>query len=108
MLFGTGINGNASSASGWTDKLPLNYGLRTTVDITVALKNGARLSGITGLEIQEQRAAVMGYNMVANPVNPAAYWIIGTMRSHVSTISSTGSYFTEWTLGLKNSWSVTK
>jgi len=107
QLFGSGINGNASSASGWTDKLPLNYGLRTTVDITIPLKNGAKLSGITGLEIQEQRASVMGYNMVANPTNPSAYWIIGSMRSNVSTISSTGSYFTEWTLGLKKSWSLT-
>ncbi|NDA60845.1 MAG: TonB-dependent receptor [Chitinophagia bacterium] len=107
QLFGTGINGNASSASGWTDKLPLNYGLRTTIDINVPLKNGAKLSGIAGLEIQEQRASVIGYNMVANPTNPTAYWIIGSMRSNVSTISSTGSYFTEWTLGLKNSWSIT-
>lgn len=107
QLFGTGINGNASSASGWTDKLPLNYGIRTTFDISLPLKNGAKLSGITGMEIQEQRASVMGYNMVANPTNPSAYWIIGSMRSNVSTLSSTGSYFTEWTLGLKNSWSVT-
>ena len=101
------MNANASSAGGWTDKLPLNFGVRTTLDVKLNLKDGITLSGITGLELQQQRASVIGYNMVANPNNANAYWIIGAMRSNQATLSATGSYFTEWTLGLPNQLSLT-
>ncbi|MCX6265282.1 MAG: TonB-dependent receptor [Bacteroidetes bacterium] len=107
QVFGTGMNANASSAGGWTDKLPLNFGVRTTLDVKLNLKDGITLSGITGLELQQQRASVIGYNMVANPNNANAYWIIGAMRSNQATLSATGSYFSEWTLGLPNQLSVT-
>lgn len=106
-IFGTGINGNASSASGWTDKLPLNYGMRTTLDVKLGLKNGNTLTGITGLELQQQRASVVAYNMVPNPNNANAYWVIGTMRTNQATLTSTGSYFSEWTLGMRNNLSIT-
>lgn len=106
-VFGTGINSNASSASGWTDKNPLNYGLRTTLDAHFDLASGITLSGITGIEMQQQRTSLMAYNMVANPTNPSADWIIGPMRTNQSTLTATASYFSEWTVGLKRNWMIT-
>jgi len=106
-VFGTGINSNASSASGWTDKNPLNYGLRTTLDMRFKLTPEIYLNGINGVEMQQQRTSLMAYNMVANPTNPSADWIIGPMRTNQMTLSATASYFSEWTLGLPKNWSVT-
>lgn len=106
-VFGTGINSNASSASGWTDKNPLNYGYRTTLDVRLSLAPEVTLNGITGIEMQQQRSSLMAYNMVANPTNPLADWIIGPMRTNQSTLSATASYFSEWTLGLKRRWMLT-
>ncbi len=106
-LFGSGVSNNASSAGGWTDKTPLNYGVRTTVDLTFPLKKGYSISSISGMEFQQQNAQVIGYNMVANPSDPNAYWIIGAMKSNQSTVSATASYFTEWTLAMPNDFSIT-
>ncbi|HEX2609294.1 MAG TPA: carboxypeptidase-like regulatory domain-containing protein, partial [Flavisolibacter sp.] len=66
-LYGTGISNNASSAAGWTDKAPINYGLRSTFDTRFTIGNGLSLSGITGIEVQRQNAQVTGYNMKADP-----------------------------------------
>lgn len=107
-VFGSGVSSNASSAGGWTDKTPLNYGLRSTLDMKFNLgAKGTTLSGITGIESQRQNAQTIGYNMVANPADPNAYWIIGAMRSNQYTISGTTSLFTEWTLALPKDFSVT-
>lgn len=35
-VFGSGVSNNASSAGGWTDKAPINYGLRSTFDTKFA------------------------------------------------------------------------
>lgn len=106
-VFGSGVSNNASSAGGWTDKSPVNYGFRSTLDMKFSLPNGSSLSGITGIESQRQNAQIIGYNMVANPTNPNAYWMIGAMRSNQSTITGTTSVFTEWTLALPKDLSVT-
>ncbi|MEI6265562.1 MAG: TonB-dependent receptor [Sphingobacteriia bacterium] len=106
-LFGTGTSMNASSAGGWTDKNPINYGLRSTFDMHFQLKGNYFLSGITGIETQRQYAQIIGYNMVANPTDPNAYWNIGAMRSNQSTITGTSSYFTEWTLTMPKDLSIT-
>ncbi len=106
-VFGTGLSSNVSSAGGWTDKSPLNYGFRSTFNGKFFLKKGYLLSSITGMEAQKQNAQIIGYNMVANPSDPSAYWIIGAMRSNQSTITATSSYFTEWTLSMPGDFSVT-
>lgn len=106
-VFGSGVSNNASSAGGWTDKSPVNYGFRSTLDMKFSLANGSSLSGITGIESQRQNAQIIGYNMVANPANPNAYWVIGAMRSNQTTITGTTSVFTEWTLALPKDLSVT-
>jgi len=106
-VFGSGVSNNASSAGGWTDKSPVNYGLRSTIDLKFPLNNGLSLSGIAGIESQRQNAQIIGYNMVANPTDANAYWIIGAMRSNQSTITGTSSFFTEWTLAMPNDVSVT-
>jgi iron complex outermembrane receptor protein len=106
-VFVSGASNNASSAGGWTDKNPINYGFRSSFDTKFNLKDGLSLSGITGIEMQQQYAQVIGYNMVANPTSATAYWNIGAMRSNQSTISSTSSLFTEWTLQMPKDLSIT-
>src|SRR5262249_54558928 len=63
-VFGTGVSNNASSAAGWTDKNPINYGLRSVLNTSFPLNKGFNLSGITGVELQQQRAQTIGYAMV--------------------------------------------
>ena len=106
-VFGTGISNNVSSAGGWTDKDPINYGLRSTLDMNFDLNNGLKLSSITGVETQVQHAQVIGYNMVANPTDSTAYWIVGAARSNQFYKTRTTSLFTEWTLAFANDFSIT-
>jgi iron complex outermembrane receptor protein len=106
-VFASGVSNNASSAGGWTDKDPINLGLRSTVNMQYGLKNNTGLSGITGIETQRQHAQTIGYNMVANPNDPNAYWIVGAMRSNQATVTGTTSLFTEWTLSLPHDLSLT-
>tara|TARA_R110000796_G_scaffold74374_1_gene167060 strand:+ start:11395 stop:13764 length:2370 start_codon:yes stop_codon:yes gene_type:complete len=105
-VFGSGITNNASSAGGWTDKSPFNYGFRSTLNMNFDL-NGATLSGIAGIEAQRQQALSLGYGMVTNQDDPNGYNVIGAMRSNQATTTSTGSYFTEWTLSLPSDISFT-
>ncbi|MBV9987045.1 MAG: TonB-dependent receptor [Chitinophagaceae bacterium] len=107
-VFVSGLTNNSSSAAGWTDKSPINYGFRSSFDLKFDLKDGASLGGIAGIESQRQNAQIIGYNMVANPADPNAfYWVIGAMRSNQSTVTGTTSMFTEWTLSLPQDLSFT-
>jgi len=110
-LFATGLTSNVSSAGGWTDKLPVNYGVRSTFDYKRALGEKFHLSGITGVEAQRQYSQTIAYNMVKDSLNsltnPDAYNIIGSLKSNTSSISTTYSYFTEWTLKMPYKISLT-
>ena len=106
-VFASGMSNNASSAGGWTDKNAINFGLRSSFNLSWNLKNNFSLSSITGVEAQSQRAQIMGYNMVANPADSTAYWIIGAMRSNQATTSTTASLFSEWTLAMPHDLSLT-
>lgn len=106
-FFGTAQATDVSSAGGWTDKNPLNYGLRSTIDTRFSVGAGSTLSGITGVETQTQYAGTIGYSMGANPVDPAGQNIITGTRSNQYTRSGVLSYFTEWTLALPKDFSVT-
>lgn len=106
-VFGSGVSNNASSAGGWTDKAPVNFGLRSTFDTKFNLQNGITLSGITGVETQRQYAQITGYPMVKNQLDTNGYNIIGTLRSNQVIKTATTSVFTEWTLGLANDLFVT-
>ncbi|MFM9988575.1 TonB-dependent receptor [Flavobacterium sp.] len=111
-LFGTGISSNVSSAGGWTDKLPVNYGLRSSFNLNFDLSDKLKLSGITGVEMQQQNAQTIGYPMgpggvSQGSVNADGYNTIGVMRSNVYVISKTNSVFTEWTLALPADFSLT-
>ncbi|HNP24033.1 MAG TPA: TonB-dependent receptor [Panacibacter sp.] len=105
-VFGTGITNNASSAGGWTDKNPVNFGIRSTFDTKFSLANGISLNGITGVESQRQQAQTIGYGMVADSSNLSGYNKIGAMRSNQYTISATTSLFTEWALILPHDLSL--
>lgn len=107
ILFGSGVSNNSSSAAGWTDKDPINYGFRTTFDTKFDLKNGLTLSGVTGAEAQKQNTQTIGYGMVPNPADSTAYWIIGGIRSNQQTTTSTTSLFSEWTLVFPKGFSIT-
>lgn len=119
-VFGTGFNSNASSAGGWTDKLALNLGLRSTFDTRFSVGNGTSLSGITGVETQRQNAQTIGYGMI-DPLGSTHVWklgdpyfIIGSTAtgnngttSNVYATTATSSLFTEWTLSLPKDFSIT-
>lgn len=112
-VFGTGVSNNSSSAAGWTDKDPINYGLRSVINSNFILKKGYNLSGITGIEAQRQSAQTIGYRMsdpqgnshVWNMGDP--YFIISGLTSNKYSISSTKSLFTEWTLAMPLDFSIT-
>ena len=114
-VFGTGQNQNVSSAGGWTDKAPINIGLRSTFNTKFNLSPKISLSGITGIETQHQHANTIGYNMKQNPLDTTTngwaigkpYWVINATTSNVFTITNTTSEFTEWTLGLPKDLSFT-
>jgi iron complex outermembrane receptor protein len=106
-VFGSGVSNNGSSAGGWTDKNPINFGLRSIVNTRFNISNSKTISGITGIETQHQYAQTMGYNMAPNPIAPTGYWIVDTMRSNQFTYTANTSLFTEWTLSLKNDVSFT-
>jgi iron complex outermembrane recepter protein len=106
-VFGTGLTSNVSSAGGWTDKNPVNFGLRSTFDTKFALGKSLNLSGITGIEAQRQYAQILGYPMVLDSTNPTGYNKIGTLRSNQATISTTMSVFSEWTLTMPYEFSLT-
>ncbi|MBL7769036.1 MAG: TonB-dependent receptor [Flavipsychrobacter sp.] len=106
-LFGTGLISDVSSAGGWTDKSAVNYGLRSTLDTRFELASGISFSGITGLELQQQQAQILGYPMVADSSNLAGYRIPGVLRSNQVTTTGSLLLFTEWTLALPASFSIT-
>ncbi len=106
-IFGTGLNSNVSSAGGWTDKAPINYGFRSVFDLRFDLSERVRLSGITGIEAQKQHAQIIGYPMVTNAADPTGYNIIGAIRSNQTSITGTYSLFTQWTLSLPSDISIT-
>lgn len=106
-VFGTGLNSNVSSAGGWTDKAPINYGFRSVFDLNFDLGNMIHLSGITGIEAQKQHAQIIGYPMVTNNADPSGYNIIGAIRSNQTSITGTYSIFTQWTLALPKDVSIT-
>ena len=113
--FGTGLVNDASSAGGWTDKLSLNYGTRSTFNTKFSLANNVGLNGTTGFELQRQNASTIGYNMKASPFDatPATwnleenYWVINANTSNTATVNSTSSLFTEWTLFLPKDFAIT-
>jgi iron complex outermembrane receptor protein len=106
-LFGTGMGNNSSSAGGWTDKVPVNFGLRSVFDTKFNLNETMSLSGVTGVEAQRQYAQTIGYAMVTNNADPTGYNIIGAMRSNQTSITSTYSLFTQWSLTLPKGFTLT-
>jgi iron complex outermembrane receptor protein len=99
-VYGSGVSNNSSSAAGWTDKDPVNFGLRSVVNVQFGLGRGLSLNGIAGVETQHQLAQAIGYAMVNDPANPSGYNVIGAMRSNQYTIDRNLSLFTEWTFAL--------
>ncbi len=106
-VFGSAVANNASSAGGWTDKLPVNYGLRSTVDMNFPLSKLFNLSGTVGVELQKQHAQTIGYAMVVDSANPGGSNIVGAMNSNKYTTSSTSSIFSQWVLKMPYSISLT-
>lgn len=97
-FFGSAQSIDQSSAGGWTDKVPLNYGLRSVFEKQFSLSKNIKLSGITGVEIQKMNALTIGYAMAPDSTNLSGYNVITKTNSDQATTSSTYSYFTQWTL----------
>ncbi len=106
-LFGSSQNIDNSSAGGWTDKVPENYGLRSVFASRFALGRQVDLAGLTGIEVQKMNAQTIGYGMGPDSTNLAGYNVITSLRSDQATTNSTVSYFTQWTLELPRQISVT-
>jgi iron complex outermembrane recepter protein len=113
-VFGTSLVTDASSAGGFTDKTTANYGVRTSFDTKFTAGNNVVITGITGAEIQNQKGQLQTYGMVKDPRDTQPVWmignpyyIIGATTSNVATVTTTGSYFTEWTATFLNDFSVT-
>ena len=106
-LFGSSQRLDNSSAGGWTDKSPLNYGFRSVFDLNFDLSENVELTGQAGAEAQRMNAQTVGYGMGVDSTNLAGYNIITSLRSNQVTISSTISYFTQWTLKLPSQLSLT-
>lgn len=105
-LFGSAQAMDNSSAGGWTDKTPLNFGMRTTFDVDAKINDKITLTGVTGLELQKLNAQTIGYKMGADSTNLSGYNIITALKSNQITNSFTYSYFTEWTAHLPYGFSV--
>lgn len=105
-LFGSAAAMNSSSAGGWKDNNPLNYGFRSTFDTKFNLGEKFKLSGITGAELQEQQSHPMSHSMVTDSNNINGYNIIGAPKSNQVSNSFTYSYFSEWTLKMPMGFSV--
>ncbi|GHN01521.1 hypothetical protein WSM22_30100 [Cytophagales bacterium WSM2-2] len=105
-LFGTGMTNNSSSAGGWTDKAPVNYGLRSLFDLKFSI-GGMQLSGVAGFEGQKQYAQNIAYAMVPNNADPNGYNIIGAQRSNQTSYTATYNVFTQWSLALPNDFTLT-
>ncbi len=106
-FFGSSQNMDNSSAGGWTDKTPLNYGFRSVFEKNFKLSDKIKLSGITGIEAQKMNAQTIGYGMGTDSTNLEGYNIITSVKSDQVTTSSTYSYFTQWTLSLPLQFSFT-
>ena len=117
-VFGTSETGDNSSAVGWTDVNSLNYGLRSTFATNFRIADKIHLSGLTGVETQQQRATSIGYNMKQSPLDTNThnvrpwmwgdpYYVINANTSNIITRTSTTTVFTEWTLSLPQDFSVT-
>ncbi len=108
-VFGCGLTSNSSSAAGWTDKNPVNYGARSAFDFKLKLNEKLKLKGTAGGEVQQQYAQVIGYGMIANPdtTKAGAYNIIGAMKSNQSYQTGTWSLFTEWSLLMPKDFTLT-
>lgn len=105
-FFGSAQSIDQSSAGGWTDKVPLNYGLRSVFEKQFSFSGNVKLSGITGIEMQKMNALTVGYAMSADSTNLGGYNIITKTNSDQATTNSTYSYFTQWTLQLPMGFSV--
>lgn len=105
-FFGSAQSIDQSSAGGWTDKLPLNYGLRSVFEKNFKLSEKIYLSGTTGIEMQKMNALTVGYGMAADSTNLDGYNIINKTNSDQATTNSTYSYFTQWSLLLPKGLSI--
>lgn len=105
-LFGSAQSMDASSAGGWTDKAPLNYGFRSVFNKQFQLSDEIGLTGVAGLEMQKMNAQTIGYGMGIDNTDPTSYNVITSTKSNQFTTNSTASYFTQWTLDLPMGFSL--
>lgn len=106
-FFVSGQTNNSSSAGGWTDKNPINFGTRSTLDFNFILNDNWKLNGTAGTELQQQNAQIIGYKMVTDPNDPNNYNVIGDTKSNQYAVSKTSTVFTEWTLTMPKDLSLT-
>lgn len=116
-VFASGMSNNSSSAAGWSDDHPINYGFRSSLNFDYGLGSKLNLSGVVGMEAQQQYSQSISYRMQGTAVDPNGdtvdvrdadgYNTIGDVRSNQQTKTGTSSLFTQWTLAMQKGLSVT-
>lgn len=114
-LFGSGFRSDVSSAGGWTDKTAINYGLRSTFDVRLNLTKDLLLSGLTGIEMQQQDAQVLGYSMKQPPNDTTTdgwnfskpYWVVNAATSNTAFVTNPTVLFSQWSLHFPKDLTVT-
>lgn len=106
-FFGSSQLMDNSSAGGWSDKSPLSYGLRSTIDLNFNLSQSIELNSISGIEMQKTQSVANSYSMTLDSTNPSGYNVIGSLRGIQALSSATATYFTQWTISLPKDFSLT-
>lgn len=94
MLFGSGAQKTSSSAGGWNDSSPINYGVRLLAKKRFTLWNRT-LDVSLGGEAQEQRAQPISYRMVEDSTNIGGDRVLGPLRSNMVTRSAVANAFVQ-------------
>ena len=104
-VFGSGASSTSSSAGGWNDEQPINFGLRSDFGSSFKLAEDYLLSGHTGIEIQFQRNHALSHSMVEDSLYPSRYNIVGTLKSNQFVRNQNQVYFSQWELQMPHNWS---
>ncbi|HET7360446.1 MAG TPA: TonB-dependent receptor, partial [Salinimicrobium sp.] len=106
-VFASGAATNSSSAAGWSENNPINYGFRSAFNFEFEIAPGYELMGTAGIEAQSQKSHPLSYSMVPDSTNLDGYNVIGNVRSNTIANTNNWFYFTQWTLAMPHGFSAT-
>ncbi len=105
-LYGNAGNGNSSSAGGWNDESPINYGLRTDFLVQLKWAEKYQLNGHTGLELQAMSKHALSYSMVEDSLFPNQDNIVSDLKSNQQINNLNKVWFSQWELKMPKGFAV--